>query len=128
MHTHTQIYTNRHTGLEKQQCRHIYTRPADLHTCKNVHKCAQTVTDTQGKHTDAKTQTNTAVPISFPISSLLQFAFIFLQPESGAAAPCTLLDTSNFLKQPTSFPTQHASLNSYYTEDPCNFALRTSGV
>ena len=51
---------------------------------------------------------------------MLQFAFIFLQPESGAAAPCTLLlDTSNFLKQPTSFPTQHASLNSFYTEDPC---------
>ena len=99
-----------------------------MHTCTNVHKCAQTVADIQRKHTDAKTQTHTAVPISFPISSLLQFAFIFLQLESGAAAPCTLLDTSNFLKQPTSFATHHASLNSYYTEDPCNFASWTSGV
>ena len=127
MHTHkytqtdTQIYTNRNTGLEKQQCRHLHK------TC--IHAQMYTnVTDTQRKHTDAKTQTHTALPISFPISSLLQFAFIFLQLESGAAAPCTLLDTSNFLKQPTSFATPHASLNSYYTEDPCNFALRTSGV
>ena len=133
-HTHTQSYTSTHkyTQTDKQVWRNssadTYTRPADMHTCTNVHKCAQTVADIQRKHTDAKTQTNTAVPISFPISSLLQFAFIFLQPKSGAAAPCTLLDTSNFLKQPTSFPTQHASLNSFYTEDPCNFALRTSGV
>ena len=125
--THTKIYTNRHTGLEKQQCRHIHK------TCRHVymHKCTQMCTDCH-RHTekthrrkDADTHCTSHFFSDFFFVSV---CFIFLQLESGAAAPCTLLDTSNFLKQSTSFATQHASLNSYYTEDPFNFALRTYGV
>lgn len=134
-HIHTQLYTSTHTYIHKQTHRSgetaMQTYTQDLQTCMhaqmytNVHRLSQTHTEKTHRRNDADTHRTSHF---FSNLFLLQFAFIFLQPESRAAAPCTLLDTTNFLKQLTSFATQHASLNSYYTEDPCKFALRTSGV
>ena len=128
LYAHTQIYTNRHTNIHKQKHRSgetaVQTLTQDMHTCTNVHKCHRHTEKTH-RRKDADTHCTSHFFSDFFFVSV---CFIFLQLESGAAAPCTLLDTTNFLKQPTSFATPHASLNSYYTEDPCNFALGTSGV